>query len=88
MFLLVIFFSDHFAEPNASRLQLWAQDFGLIVSAVMAFVMAAALMMLILAVALSAGLWIYSCARAAGARCWSQRGVHTIGLELKPHELR
>lgn len=65
MLWFVIFFSDHFAEPYVSRLQLWAQDFDLIVSAIMAFVMAEALMMPMLAVILSAGLWIYSRAGAA-----------------------
>lgn len=88
MLWFVIFFSDHFAEPYMSRLQLWVQDFSLILSAVMAFVLAEALMMVILAVMLSAGLWIYSCARAAGValvvpvRCLH----HRAGWKL--HELR
>jgi hypothetical protein len=46
----------------------------------MAFVMAEAQMMLMLAVILSAGLRIYSCARAAAA-FWRRRGIHTYGLD-------
>jgi hypothetical protein len=88
MLLFATFFSDHFAEPYVSKLQLWVQDFGLVVSAVMAFVMAEALMMLILAVILSAVLWIYICARAAGAALLAPARHSHYRAGLKPHELR
>jgi ABC-type uncharacterized transport system fused permease/ATPase subunit len=79
---LVIIFSNHFAEPYVSRLELWAQDFGLIVSAIMAFVMAEALMMLILMIALVTSLWIYTCARAACAALLSLRLRNWVGCKL------
>jgi hypothetical protein len=84
----VIFFSDHLTVSYVSRLELWAQDFGLIVVIIMALVIAEALVMLMLAVMLSAGLWIFSCARAAGAALLAppRRLRHWAGW--KPHELR
>jgi hypothetical protein len=88
MFGFVIFFSAHLAVSFVSSLELWAQDFGLIVVIIMALVMFEALMMLILAVTLSAGLWIYSCARAVGAALLPlARRLHRRA-EWKLHELR
>jgi hypothetical protein len=76
---LVIIFSNQFAEPYVSRLELWVQDFGLIVSAMMAFVMAEALMMLVLLIALVTSLWIYTCARAPCAALLPLRLRNCVG---------